>query len=206
VVPIPPAGTGPPRPTTNGMRVSAAQRRATEQQQRGQPLVRPVSARPELKPSFRTPLDYRVRLMTAGACLTIEAVFDAYFDCRRVKRGTINQLRFVADLESNLVSLYEDLASGRYPGHGSPCRVCRTSLSRHRCLTTRDGRPRGARHHEGAAEGGQDRGGIGSYYFGITVSGLTISPACENRPKDQERKGRQRPGLCGKGHAARERN
>jgi hypothetical protein len=107
------------------MRRPAAQRRVTEQQQ-GQPLVRalcPVSARPELKPSFRTPLDYRVRLMTAGAFLTIEAVFDAYFDCRRVKRGTINQLRFEADLESNLVSLYEDLASGRYPGHGSPCNV-----------------------------------------------------------------------------------
>ena len=68
--------------------------------------------------------------MTAGACLTIEAVFDAYFDCRRVKRGTINQLRFAADLESNLASLYEDLASGRYPGHGSPCNAFRTSLCR----------------------------------------------------------------------------
>ena len=34
--------------------------------------------------------------------LTIEAVFDAYFDCRRTKRNSINQLRFEVDLESNL--------------------------------------------------------------------------------------------------------
>ena len=61
--------------------------------------------------------------MTTGACLTIEGVFDAYFDCRRVKRGTINQLRFEADLESNLVSLYEDLASGRLSRAWQPCDV-----------------------------------------------------------------------------------
>jgi RNA-directed DNA polymerase len=48
------------------------------------------------------------------AHLTIEAVFDAYFDCRRTKRNSINQLRFEADLESNLVGLYRDLASGDY--------------------------------------------------------------------------------------------
>lgn len=52
--------------------------------------------------------------MTTDASLDIEAVFDAYFDCRRAKRNTINQLRFEADLETNLVALYEDLASGRY--------------------------------------------------------------------------------------------
>jgi hypothetical protein len=38
------------------------------------------------------------------------------------------------------------------------------------------------------------------------VSGLTISPASEKRPKDQERKSRQRPGLYGKGQAASGRN
>jgi RNA-directed DNA polymerase len=48
------------------------------------------------------------------AKLTIHAVFDAYFDCRREKRNTINQLRFEADLEKNLVELYEDLTSGSY--------------------------------------------------------------------------------------------
>lgn len=46
--------------------------------------------------------------------LTIDAVFDAYFDCRRTKRNSINQLRFEADLESNLVALYSDLANGNY--------------------------------------------------------------------------------------------
>src|ERR1039458_5809332 len=46
--------------------------------------------------------------------LTIEAVFDAYFDCRRTKRNSINQLRFEADLESNLVALYRDLANSNY--------------------------------------------------------------------------------------------
>ena len=48
------------------------------------------------------------------ACLTLEAVFDAYFDCRRTKRNSISQLLFEADLESNLVGLYRDLASGDY--------------------------------------------------------------------------------------------
>ena len=46
--------------------------------------------------------------------LVIEAVFDAYFDCRKTKRNSVNQLRFEADLESNLVSLYRDLVSGDY--------------------------------------------------------------------------------------------
>lgn len=50
----------------------------------------------------------------SGAELTIEAVFDAYFDCRKAKRNSINQLRFEADLERNLVALYRDLASGDY--------------------------------------------------------------------------------------------
>jgi len=52
--------------------------------------------------------------MTTEARLTLEVVFDAYFDCRRTKRNSINQLRFEADLESNLVALYRDLASGNY--------------------------------------------------------------------------------------------
>jgi RNA-directed DNA polymerase len=52
--------------------------------------------------------------MTTEAHLTIEAVFDAYFDCRRTKRNSINQLRFEADAEANLVALYRDLASGNY--------------------------------------------------------------------------------------------
>jgi len=48
------------------------------------------------------------------AQLTIEDVFDAYFDCRKEKRNSINQLRFEADLEQNLVRLYRDLKDGNY--------------------------------------------------------------------------------------------
>lgn len=115
--------------------ILAAQRRATEQQQQGQPLVRalcPVCARPELNPSFRTPRDYRVRLMTTGAFPRIEAVFRYIFRLppRQAQRH-----------EPNLVSLYEDLASGGYPGHGSPCNISRTCLCRHCCLPISDVRP-----------------------------------------------------------------
>ncbi|PJB72545.1 MAG: reverse transcriptase [Alphaproteobacteria bacterium CG_4_9_14_3_um_filter_47_13] len=46
--------------------------------------------------------------------LTIDAVFDAYFDCRRHKRNSINQLRFEADLETNLVTLFRELQNGDY--------------------------------------------------------------------------------------------
>jgi len=45
---------------------------------------------------------------------TLEDLFDAYFDCRRHKRNTLNQLRFEAHLETNLISLYRDLNEGRY--------------------------------------------------------------------------------------------
>lgn len=44
----------------------------------------------------------------------IEAVFDAYFDCRRAKRNSINQLRFEVDLEKNLVELHRQLCAGTY--------------------------------------------------------------------------------------------
>ncbi len=45
---------------------------------------------------------------------TIEAVFDAYFDCRKAKRNSNNQLRFEIDLEKNLVELHHELCSGDY--------------------------------------------------------------------------------------------
>jgi retron-type reverse transcriptase len=46
--------------------------------------------------------------------LSIEAVFNAYFDCRRTKRNSINQLRFEIDLEKNLVALHRELCDGSY--------------------------------------------------------------------------------------------
>lgn len=54
------------------------------------------------------------RNLFAPAPFTLEDVFDAYFDCRRHKRNTINQLSFEADLERNLLSLWRDLNEGRY--------------------------------------------------------------------------------------------
>jgi len=45
---------------------------------------------------------------------TLEAVFDAYFDCRRTKRNSINQLRFEVDLEENLTLLHRELCNGTY--------------------------------------------------------------------------------------------
>ena len=53
-------------------------------------------------------------MMSDDECPTIEAVFDAYFDCRRAKRNSISQLRFEVDLEENLVVLHRDLCNGNY--------------------------------------------------------------------------------------------
>lgn len=45
---------------------------------------------------------------------SVEDLFDAYFDCRKCKRNTLNQLAFEADLETNLMDLYYDLKNGSY--------------------------------------------------------------------------------------------
>ena len=47
-------------------------------------------------------------------CLTLEAVANAYFSCRRQKRNRLVQLAFEAELETNLVQLYEELTERRY--------------------------------------------------------------------------------------------
>jgi RNA-directed DNA polymerase len=48
---------------------------------------------------------------------SLENVYRAYRRCRRRKRGTLNALRFEANLEENLVALHEELSSGTYrPG------------------------------------------------------------------------------------------
>ena len=49
--------------------------------------------------------------------VTLEALFQAYFDCRRNKRNTINALAFETDYESRLVALCDGLNDGSYaPG------------------------------------------------------------------------------------------
>lgn len=46
--------------------------------------------------------------------LTFEKLFQAYLDCRKHKRNTINALMFEYNLEENLSELYDDLISGNY--------------------------------------------------------------------------------------------
>ena len=49
--------------------------------------------------------------------VTLESLFQAYFDCRRNKRNTMNALDFEMDYESNLVTLCDELNQGSYsPG------------------------------------------------------------------------------------------
>ena len=55
--------------------------------------------------------------------LTFEKLFQAYLDCRRHKRGTINALQFEFNLEENLFKLYEELADGSYKIGRSICFV-----------------------------------------------------------------------------------
>lgn len=45
---------------------------------------------------------------------SLEDLFDAYFDCLKCKRNTLNQLAFEADLETNLMDLYYDVKNGSY--------------------------------------------------------------------------------------------
>ncbi len=67
-----------------------------------------------MQTTFDVPGDGSFSPNAPSAELTIDAVFDAYFECRRHKRNSINQLRFEADLETNLVSLYRALKDGSY--------------------------------------------------------------------------------------------
>lgn len=49
--------------------------------------------------------------------ITLEDVFEAYFECRKNKRRTVNALAFEADFETRLVELWRDINSGAYqPG------------------------------------------------------------------------------------------
>jgi retron-type reverse transcriptase len=48
---------------------------------------------------------------------TLEEVFRAYFDCRRAKRNSEEQLKFEFNLERNLIDLYESIGNRTYqPG------------------------------------------------------------------------------------------
>ena len=48
-----------------------------------------------------------------NAEIPLHEFFEAYFECRRNKRTTMNALAFEADYEHKLVDLYEEVKTGR---------------------------------------------------------------------------------------------
>lgn len=64
-----------------------------------------------------------VRAVRSGKCelLSFATVYQAYIDCRRRKRGTINALRFEYDLLENLTQLALDIQQGKYRPSRSVC-------------------------------------------------------------------------------------
>ena len=46
--------------------------------------------------------------------MEITELFEAYYECRRNKRGTANALAFELDYESNLLALHGEIQSGTY--------------------------------------------------------------------------------------------
>lgn len=54
---------------------------------------------------------------------SFEALVEAYFDCRRTKRNSRSALAFEANLERNLVGLFDELAAGAYRPGPSICFV-----------------------------------------------------------------------------------
>ena len=55
--------------------------------------------------------------------VTVEELFQAYYDCRRLKRNTWNALRFEENLERNLMDLFHELHDGSYAPGRSMCFV-----------------------------------------------------------------------------------
>jgi len=62
--------------------------------------------------------------------LTLLSMFDAYFDCRRNKRNSLNALVFEFELERNLMTLYRDLKDGTYTIGTSICFIVTTPKPR----------------------------------------------------------------------------
>ena len=55
--------------------------------------------------------------------VTIEELFQAYYDCRKRKRNTNNAIRFEMNLERNLIGLHQDLKAATYRPGQSICFV-----------------------------------------------------------------------------------
>lgn len=62
--------------------------------------------------------------------ISIEEIFQAYYDARKNKRNTTSQLRFELDLEENLVQLYRELSSRSYVVGSSICFTINDSVKR----------------------------------------------------------------------------
>ena len=62
-------------------------------------------------------------IMEKQCDVTVEELFQAYFDCRKTKRNTFNALEFEERLERNLMDLYYELHSGEYRPGRSICFV-----------------------------------------------------------------------------------
>ena len=56
---------------------------------------------------------------TEAKCDFTEELFQAYFDCRKNKRNTINALLFEKHLEHNLFQLHEEILEGIYEPQSS---------------------------------------------------------------------------------------
>jgi RNA-directed DNA polymerase len=41
-------------------------------------------------------------------------LFEAYYDCRKNKRNTVNAISFELNYESNIIKLRDDILSGNY--------------------------------------------------------------------------------------------
>jgi RNA-directed DNA polymerase len=71
---------------------------------------------------------YYVRAVRGGKCrlLSFEAIYSAYLDCRKRKRGTINALRFEYDALGNLFDLALEIQKGTYRPSRSVCFITRS--------------------------------------------------------------------------------
>lgn len=61
---------------------------------------------------------------------TLEKIYQAYLDCKKRKKNTINALKFEIERERNLIGLLRELKSRRY------------EISRHICFIIKDPTPR----------------------------------------------------------------
>lgn len=55
--------------------------------------------------------------------LTMQSLFDAYYDCRKRKRNTMQSMKFEFEQEKNLFKLYDELKNGTYEVGKSICFV-----------------------------------------------------------------------------------